>query len=195
MITRLNVTANNKIPFGARTFYTVNPQLPPLILQEITKQVKELTYDRSYISLGNSEFEEHSMRTSSQCWLAWDTWIAGIIHNIFISANNDYFHYDLDHFESGIQATRYEVGQKYGWHCDADFKDRPRKLSMSLVLDSEFTGGELEIYDSYNHRNLSFNIKPGHVVIFPSWISHQVQPVTSGIRYSLVAWMNGPEFR
>ena len=189
------MTANNKIPFGARTFYTVNPQLPPLILQEITKQVKELTYDRSYISLGNSEFEEHSMRTSSQCWLAWDTWIAGIIHNIFISANNDYFHYDLDHFESGIQATRYEVGQKYGWHCDADFKDRPRKLSMSLVLDSEFTGGELEIYDSYNHRNLSFNIKPGHVVIFPSWISHQVQPVTSGIRYSLVAWMKGPEFR
>ena len=66
---------------------------------------------------------------------------------------------------------------------------------MSLVLDTEFTGGALEIYDPFKHENLSFDIQPGHVVIFPSWISHRVQPVTSGTRYSLVAWMNGPEFR
>ena len=195
MITRLNVTANNKIPFGARTFYTVNPQLPPLILQELTNQVKELTYHRSYIGGANGQLEEHSMRTSNQCWLCWDTWVAGIMHNIFISANNDFFHYDLDHFDSGIQATRYAVGQKYGWHCDNDLVENSRKLSMSLVLDSEFTGGELEIYDPHKHKNMSFDIKPGHVVIFPSWISHRVQPVTSGTRYSLVAWMNGPEFK
>ena len=187
------MTANNKIPFGARTAYTVNPQLPPLILQELTNQVKELTYQRSRISVEGQE-TEHSIRTSNQCWLCWDTWIAGIMHNIFISANNDYFQYDLDHFNSGIQATRYKVGQKCGWHVD-DGHDMARKLSMSMVLDSEFTGGELEIYDAFQNKTLIFDITPGHVVLFPSWISHRVKPVTSGTRYSLVAWMSGPEFK
>ena len=122
------------------------------------------------------------------------------MHNLFISANNDYFNYDLNHFDSGIQATKYEIGQNYGWHVDAGEGDgingKPlRKLSMSLVLNTEFEGGELEIFDSSKHEVLTFNIDPGTVVIFPSWISHRVQPVTSGTRYSLVAWMNGPEFK
>ena len=188
------MTANNRIPFGAKTFYAVDPQFPPLILQELTNQVKELGYVRSFIDVQGEE-AVHSMRTSNQCWMPWDSWVAGIMHNIFVSANNDFFKYNLDHFDSGIQATRYEVGQKYEWHVDDSVEGYSRKLSMSLVLDSEFTGGELEIYDPYQHKNLSFDIKPGHVVIFPSWISHRVQPVTSGTRYSLVAWMNGPEFK
>lgn len=70
-----------------------------------------------------------------------------------------------------------------------------RKLSMSLVLESEFTGGELEIHDAFQNRNVTFDIKHGHVVIFPSWLLHRVKPVTSGTRYSLVAWMSGPEFK
>ena len=190
------MTVNNRIPFGARTVYTVNPHLPPLILQELTNQVKELTYERSHIGVESQE-TEHSMRTSNQNWLCWDHWIAGIMHNMFISANNDYFHYDLDHFDSGIQATRYEVGQTYGWHVDdgQGIIGKARKLSMSMVLDSEFTGGELEIYDAFQNKTLTFDIAPGHVVLFPSWISHRVKPVTSGTRYSLVAWMNGPEFK
>ena len=145
------MTANNRIPFGARTVYTVNPQIPPLILQEITKQVEEFPYHRSHIGIDGKE-REHGMRTSNQCWIPWDTWIAGIMHNIFLSANNDFFDYDLDHFDSGIQATKYEVGQKYEWHVDAgEFTEKPRKLSMSLVLETEFTGGELEIFDSSQH--------------------------------------------
>jgi len=189
------VTVSNRIPFGARTAWFVNPQLPPLLLYELTSQVKELTYHRSRIGIDGQE-TEHSMRTSNQSWLCWDTWVAGIMHNIFISANNDFFKYDLDHFDSGIQATKYEVGQKYGWHVDdGDSIKKPRKLSMSLVLGSEFTGGELEIFDSFQNKNLTYDIKPGNVVIFPSWMSHRVKPVTSGTRYSLVAWMNGPEFK
>jgi len=162
----------------------------------MTNQVKELTYQQSLIRSDGKEITDE-LRTSNHSWLCWDTWIAGIMHNIFLSANNDFFKYNLDHFDSGIQATRYEVGQKYGWHVDdgGHAVERPRKLSMSLVLDSEFTGGELEIFNSFQNENHTFDIKPGHAVIFPSWISHRVQPVTSGTRYSLVAWMNGPEFK
>ena len=193
------MTANSNLTFSQKTAYLVNPQFPQLILDELTKQVKELPYHRSRTGSPGLE-TENSIRTSNQSWLCWDTWVAGIMHNLFISANNDYFNYDLNHFDSGIQATKYEVGQNYGWHVDAGEGDgingKPlRKLSMSLVLNTEFEGGELEIFDSSKHEVLTFNVDPGTVVIFPSWISHRVQPVTSGTRYSLVAWMNGPEFK
>ena len=65
------------------------------------------------------------IRSSQQCWLPWDHWIGGILHNIMISANNDYFHYDLDHFDSAIQVTRYEPGQEYQWHVDQLEIDKP----------------------------------------------------------------------
>ena len=193
------MTANNKLTFGERSVYLIDPHFPPLILQELTNQVKDLTYHRSRTGSPGEE-TENSIRTSTQSWLCWDTWIAGIMHNMFISANNDYFYYDLDHFDSGIQATRYGINQSYGWHVDAGDGDGTdgkmlRKLSMSLVLDSEFEGGELEIFDAPRHKVLTFDIKPGTVCIFPSWVSHRVKPVTSGTRYSLVSWMNGPEFK
>ena len=35
----------------------------------------------------------------------------------------------------------------------------------------------------------------GNLVAFPSYVLHQVTPVTSGIRKSLVAWGAGPKFR
>jgi PKHD-type hydroxylase len=35
----------------------------------------------------------------------------------------------------------------------------------------------------------------GNVIVFPSFLLHGVEPVTSGKRRSLVAWMVGPWFR
>ena len=183
------------IAFANRMAYTVTPQFPKEILTALTKQVQDLTYEKSLIGAENLEMKT---RTSTQCWIPWDTWIAGIMHNLFISANNDYFHYELNHFDTSIQATRYEVGQFYGWHVDQidNMPNRlPRKLSMSLALDTEFEGGELQIYNPLSNQVFDYDLKPGQVCIFPSWVSHQVKPVTAGTRYSLVAWMNGPEFR
>ena len=194
------MTVNNNIyTFGEKILYSINPEFPPLLFDGMTKQIKELSYNRSTVG----DYYTSDLRTSTQNWLCWDHWIAGIMHNMFISANNDYFHYDLDHFDSGIQATRYEVGQEYGWHIDAgDSRDKldernrlPRKLSMSLVLDSEFEGGDLEIFHPPEHQIKTFATPPGTVLIFPSWVSHRVTPVTSGTRFSLVAWMDGPEFK
>ena len=199
------MTVNSNLSFTEKICYVTDTKLPPIILDEILKQVKDLDYQRSRIGYLSenpnlpNEGMESSARTSTQAWLCWDTWIAGIMHNMFISANNDYFHYDLNHFDSGIQATKYQVGQEYNWHTDTGEGDGigklPRKLSMSFVLGEDFEGGELQIFYPPDQQIITHNLKPGTVCIFPAWISHRVKPVTSGIRYSLVAWMNGPDFR
>ena len=35
----------------------------------------------------------------------------------------------------------------------------------------------------------------GTIIVFPSFIRHRVNPVTKGIRYSLVNWFEGPAFK
>ena len=95
------------LSLAAKTIYTVDPNIPQLILDEMLKQCKSLDYTESVTDKGTTDY-----RSSTQHWLCWDTWIAGIMHNIFISANNDYFNYDLNHFDSGIQVTRYKRNQQ-----------------------------------------------------------------------------------
>ena len=183
--------------FSEKILYTVDPQLPEVVLTAMLDQCKSLTYtDSTVVIKGDGEQGQmKNLRNSQQCWLCWDHWIAGIMHNNFISANNDYFHYDLDHFDSGIQVTKYEPGQKYDWHTDENPVGKPRKLSMSLVLNDDFSGGEFELYRPATRNKELVATKAGSAIIFPSWLVHRVNPVKSGTRYSLVAWMNGPQFK
>jgi PKHD-type hydroxylase len=77
-----------------------------------------------------------------------------------------------------------------------------RKLSMTLSLSDPKTykGGNLR-FDLGPHRgdnryHTCKEIRPrGSIVVFPSHVIHQVTPVTSGTRYSLVAWSLGPPFK
>ena len=77
-----------------------------------------------------------------------------------------------------------------------------RKLSMTLNLTDpdDYKGGDLK-FDFGPHAGRGRfktckEIRPrGSIIIFPSFIHHQVTPVTSGTRYSLVIWSLGKPFR
>ena len=191
------MTANNCIT--EKVLYTTDPKLPSNLLEEmviIAKGNKNSSVPAA-IGRGDKGVVDKDYRSSEVYFLPWDTWIAGILHNMFISANNDYFHYDLDHFDTGIQTTFYQEGGCYDWHSDGKGGSTPaqyeRKLSMSFLLTDDYEGGELELEAKPFHETLK--PKPGIAVIFPSWLPHRVRPVTSGERISLVAWMNGPVFK
>ena len=183
--------------FPSRTLYKHNSQLSQPVLDEMLRYCKSLPYQPSLTEGNDKPIEK---RASQQCWLRYDSWIAGILHNILISANNAYFHYNLYHFDSDIQVTKYEPGQFYEWHVDQLKADKPmkRKLSISLVLNNDFTGGDLQLLETdslYNETATTVQLTAGAAAIFPAWVVHRVTPVTSGTRYSLVAWMNGPQFK
>ncbi len=67
-----------------------------------------------------------------------------------------------------------------------------RKLSMSIVLNSDFEGGDFEINMD---GKKSPRLEKGSIIVFPSFMEHRVAPVTKGIRYSLVTWFVGPPFK
>ena len=37
-------------------------------------------------------------------------------------------------------------------------------------------------------------MKPGYMIVFPSFLAHKVEPVTEGERISLAMWFWGPPF-
>jgi predicted 2-oxoglutarate/Fe(II)-dependent dioxygenase YbiX len=87
--------------------------------------------------------------------------------------------------DSGYDLLKYEVGDFYTTHTDS-FKDRPRTVSCSFILNDDYEGGEFAFFD----RELVYNLKKGSCIMFPSnfMYPHEIMPVTSGTRYSIVTW-------
>jgi len=87
--------------------------------------------------------------------------------------------------DTGYDLLRYEVGQFYTTHTDS-FKDRPRAVSCSFMLNDDYEGGEFAFFD----RELVYKLKKGSCIMFPSnfMYPHEIMPVTSGTRYSIVTW-------
>lgn len=116
------------------------------------------------------------------------------------SINSQFFKFDLTGFYEPAQLTIYKENDAghYSWHTDYSPKDSkiPRKLSMSLLLSdpSEFEGGELQI-KTENDEPITLPQQRGRAWFFPSYVLHQVTPVTRGVRRSLVLWIGGPEFK
>ena len=183
-----------------KTIYSTKSGVSGIILDAMLKEVTLLT---PLPSMVGPEIEIKSIRDSKTYWLPWDHWIGGILHNMFISANNDFFHYDIDHFDSGIQVLYYEKGSFFKWHIDGKSTaekeeqnelNKERKLSMSLLLTDDYEGGHLE-FEYIPEERLSLKPDIGEAIIFPSWIPHRVTPVTSGKRICITSWMNGPCFK
>ena len=118
--------------------------------------------------------------------------------NTFIQKTNlNHFGFDDVRITEQAQFTEYPEGGFYDWHmdCDVHMAHEPpvRKISMTLLLNdpSEFEGGHLEITAPGKFAVL----KQGHAITFASFLNHRVQPVTRGVRQSLVVWFGGKPFR
>jgi PKHD-type hydroxylase len=70
-----------------------------------------------------------------------------------------------------------------------------RKLSISIQLTNpeEYEGGELYLYD--DDKGTLMDKTQGTLIIFPSYVLHEVTPVTKGERNSLVTWVTGKQFK
>ena len=112
------------------------------------------------------------------------------------------------------------TGDFYTWHTDSgstaqSHGGRIRKLSSTIQLShpDEYEGGHFQwiepvgIFDKLKSTGVqSVSVDPyiqsapfsakerGSFIIFPSFVHHQVQPVTRGTRVSLVSWYHGQPY-
>ena len=154
-------------------------------------------------------------KTKRDCKIAWinDTWIYDILNPFIHTANKEAgWNFQWDWNESS-QFTIYEKGHYYGWHTDQrlggmkhkskNINGKTRKLSLTLQLTdkTQYEGGDFQFKWIQDNNKDVLNIVTvddakdiGTILIFPSFIYHQVLPITQGKRESLVNWSVGKEF-
>jgi PKHD-type hydroxylase len=121
------------------------------------------------------------------------------LSDIVNSLNDKFYKYDLTEMES-LQYTKYdsETTDFYASHSDDGYKfNLFRKLSVSVQLSDplEYEGGELVFYRNTLLENSIAPKQIGTVIVFPSFVIHEVKKITVGTRKSLVTWINGPRFK
>ena len=157
-------------------------------------------------------------RDNKVAWIE-EEWIYDIINPFIHTANKKAgWNFQWDWNECS-QFTIYEKGHYYGWHTDSgsvlkssskNIDGKARKLSLTLQLTdkTEYEGGDFQLAwinggcESVGHKTKDLlNVMTiddakeiGTVIIFPSFIHHQVLPIIKGKRESLVNWSIGKEF-
>jgi PKHD-type hydroxylase len=124
-------------------------------------------------------------------------WVFRRVTDITLNLNERFFKFDLFGLNEGFQFTNYEAPSgKYGKHVDRGTNMPVRKLSISIQLTNpeEYEGGELKLYDG-EEKGTIMDKTQGTLVIFPSYVLHEVMPVTKGERNSLVTWVTGKQFK
>ena len=159
------------------------------------------------IAIGNTKLEEATVasgeskkdiRESQIAWLygADIEFAFRRVTDAVLNINNQFFNFDLFGLAEGFQFTRYDAPTgHYGMHIDKVLNGTVRKLSLTIQLSSpdDYEGGELALQMSKEADIMPKEL--GKMLVFPSYVLHEVRPVTKGTRYSLVAWITGKPFK
>lgn len=127
-------------------------------------------------------------------------WIFDRINFILQSINEMFYCFNLNGYTC-FQYTTYNSNEQgnYDWHMDMNMgrsthEFEPRKLTMTLLLNDDFEGGEFHLNTGNQLEPYVLPAKKGRALLFPSFMCHRVTPVTKGIRKSIVVWCLGPKF-
>ena len=189
-------------------YWSFKKAIPIDICQKILKAGRKKIIEEGTTAIGID-------KTTRDCHVAWinDTWIYDILNPFIHTANKEAgWNFQWDWNESS-QFTIYEKGHYYGWHTDQspdclkhkskhiDGKTRKLSLTLQLTDKNKYEGGDFQFKWIQDDKKDLLNIITvddakdiGTIIIFPSFIHHQVMPITRGKRESLVNWSVGKEF-
>jgi len=165
--------------------------------KEECKKIINIAINKGLIQATTTE--KSNVRNSKISWLyAADEmkWVFRRVTDIALNLNERFFKFDLFGLNEGFQFTNYKAPSgKYGKHVDRSINIVVRKLSISIQLTDpkEYKGGDLYLYDGED--GVLMNKTQGTLIMFPSYVLHEVMPVTKGERNSLVTWITGKPFK
>lgn len=147
--------------------------------------------------IGDKNEINKEIRDVSKIQLSPNHTIGAALTGMAFNANHSFWKFDCSYSDQ-TEYLRYDKEGHYVQHVDTFFdynnqKTMHRKLTTLLFLNDDFEGGKLFLL--YKGDKVYPSQNAGDVVIFPSFILHGVEPVTQGIRRSIVTWLVGPNFK
>lgn len=142
--------------------------------------------------VGGNEIPNFKSRKSNIAFFNYNEKFPNLTQKILNSIQDEYkFNgYSLE-FNDKFQFTEYKTTDFYDWHTDYTINKfgKNRVCSMVIQLNDDYIGGNLELKDEDNNI-IQLEKGLGNLYTFLSDIEHRVDEVKSGIRYSLVNWLN-----
>ncbi len=189
-------------------YYFFKHALTPVFCDHILQYAKDKQEKEheAKVGPGNPQVNLETRKTKVN-WIS-DRWVYKELRPLVFEANKKAgWNFNINNSEP-VQITRYKLNHFYGWHSDSDsfpYQDpydpssfgKLRKISMTVCLtdSNEYQGGDFKIKDIEGKELVVKEARTkGTVIVFPSFVSHTVTPVTSGERMSLVMWTLGPPF-
>jgi predicted 2-oxoglutarate/Fe(II)-dependent dioxygenase YbiX len=143
---------------------------------------------------GDTEIVDKTIRDVKKVHLPVYRGIGATMAGMGMAANTQAWKFDVTHANQ-CDYLKYDKDGHYKAHVDTFMNPEveTRKLTVLAFLNDDFEGGKLFIQNG--HEKIYPPQTPGSVLIFPSFLMHGVEPVTSGIRRSIVTWLVGPWFK
>jgi PKHD-type hydroxylase len=114
--------------------------------------------------------------------------------------NDNDFQFDLfeldDSYTINHNVYTAKKNAEYSWHKDA-VRNGIEDMKLTVIVnisDKPYEGGDFQMFLG-GIKTIDEIRSPGSILVFPSFIEHQVTPVTKGTRKSLTLWIYGPCFR
>lgn len=171
--------------------------------EKIINDVEPLPWQDALVGNGkDEEFKNDSYRRSKVKFIHANDWRFQYIFDFMwktgLQANDDFFMFNISRLNF-LQFAEYNSSNlgEYKDHHDVfwlngdDFYHRKLSCTIQLSDANSYTGGNLELVEAKFKPPIEDVRAQGTITYFPSFIRHQVTPVLTGKRYSLVAWFEG----
>jgi len=195
--------------------------LPEDMIRDIENHLKIYENQLHQSGVSKDNVVNTKIRNSYNSWINTNHWIAGFAWHYVEKANRENFLYDIERFDGdGVQYTRYNPGEFYHWHTDADLTncnvmesgdsrtseshenylnrkcEKMRKLSFILQLSNpeDYKGGNVQ-FIGLDNKSYFIPRQRGTIAVFDSRTPHRVLKVKEGVRRSIVGWVIGPRWR
>jgi predicted 2-oxoglutarate/Fe(II)-dependent dioxygenase YbiX len=162
------------------------------LIESLESQVEG---DDAGIGTGDNQVVNKEIRDVKKINLPVHRGIGATMAGMGISANQQSWKFNVTHANQ-CDYLMYEVEGHYHAHTDTFIDPTQaecRKLTVLLFLNDDFEGGRLFLQNGHEKFYPPQNL--GTCLVFPSFILHGVEPVTKGVRRSVVTWLVGPWFR
>jgi hypothetical protein len=193
----LGLSKTNQVQ-GFEDCYLVRDAVSPAFCDKLIQEYSKPEVKKELPFIGNGiDLEKNidlDIRNVQRLQLPLYAGIGATLTAIGLNVNHDLWKYDITHSNQS-EFLMYDVNGKYETHVDTfhQLSNETRKLTILVFLNDDFEGGKFYIQNS--HQKTYPEQKKGTVLIFPSFMPHGVEPITKGVRYSIVTWMVGPYFK
>ena len=178
------------------TFWFFDDALTPESCKKIIESCESQAQgDDAEIGMGAKGTIDKKIRDVKKVPLPIYRGIGATMAGAALSANQQAWKFDVTHANQ-CDYLKYDVEGHYKAHVDTFINPEEkecRKLTVLAFLNDDFEGGRLFLQNG--HEKIYPPQKPGTILVFPSFMLHGVEPVTKGIRRSIVTWMVGPWFK